>query len=65
MIPLEPEGATPIPRPTPDQPGTLIQQMQAIVFAIYLGDRRKTNAQKEWQDARALVMPHARREGAE
>ena len=57
-----PESSGNIARPTPDQPGTLMDQIQAIVFAIYLGDRRRTNAQKEWQDARGLVMPHARRE---
>lgn len=62
MLGSEPDSAIPIPRPTADQPGTLMDQMQAIVFAIYLGDRRKTSARAEWEDARALVMPHARTE---
>lgn len=60
MLPSRTDSANQKPHPTSDQPGTLLQQMQAIMYSIYLGDRRKTTARREWGDARALVMPHAR-----
>lgn len=63
MIPLDPDFSTHKPKPTPDQPGTWAQQLATIEVAIYLGDRRQTDARREWSDARKLVLPHAR--GAE
>lgn len=50
------------PRPAPNEPGTLRQQLSAVEVAIYLGRRRGTSAAEQWQDARRLVMPHAQQE---
>jgi hypothetical protein len=63
IVPQEPDFSTHKPKPTPDQPGTWAQQLAAIEVAIYLGDRRKTDARREWSDARKLVLPHARSGG--
>lgn len=46
-------------RPTPEQPGTLGQQIAAVTLSLYLAQRRCSTAAAEWQDARALVIPHA------
>lgn len=63
MLTLVPPEFKRKPRPTHEQPGTLLEQMQAIVTSIYLGDRRDTSAHDEWQEARARVIPHAREAG--
>ena len=66
MIPQPPPQASgKIASPTPDQPGTLGEQLSAIDLSIYLGARRRTSARQEWQDARRLVMPHARPDARE
>ena len=54
-----------IARPTPDQPGTLAEQLAAVDLSLYLGARRGTTAADEWADARRLVMPHARPDARE
>lgn len=48
--------------PSPGEPGTFGEQFAAIGLSLYLGRRRRTSAAAEWQDARRLVMPHARTE---
>lgn len=50
------------PRPAANEPGTLGEQLAVAFLAIYLGKRRRTNSRQEWQDARALVLRHARPE---
>ncbi len=39
--------ATHNPRPAPDQPGCLLDQMRCVVTAIRLGDSKGTSASKE------------------
>ena len=63
MITEDPNYSTHRPRPAANEPGTIAQQLAAIEVAIYLGDRRKTDARREWSDARKLVIPHARSGG--
>lgn len=50
-------------RPASDEPGTGLEQLLAAGVAIYLGERRRTSRRAEWQDARRLVIPHAREGG--
>ena len=57
----QPLGRPPIP--SPNEPGTFAEQFAAIGLSLYLGRRRRTSARDEWDDARRLVMPHARTEG--
>ena len=47
-------------RPAPGEPGGYAEQMAAVGLALYLGRRRRTSAAAEWDDARRLVMQHAR-----
>lgn len=51
---------TPAANPHRSEPGTLIQQFAAIGISLYLAERRGTTAETEWQDARAMLIPHAR-----
>jgi len=74
MLPNKPCRAKPDPRhsrpvvyresppPTPhhSEPGTLSQQLAAIGICLYLAERRGTTADVEWQDARAICIPHAK-----
>lgn len=47
-------------RPSPDQPGTLEQQLMAI--DLYLSTPwRHNDPEYAWQLARAMTIPHARR----
>ena len=55
---VQPSARPPVP--APNEPGTLGEQFAAVALSLYLGSRRKTSARDEWQDARRLVMPHAR-----
>ena len=48
------------PRPAPNEPGTITEQLAAVNVSLYLGQRRGTSAAFEWQDARGLVIEHAR-----
>lgn len=50
----------PNPSPSANEPGTLGQQFAAIGISLYLAERRGTTTAIEWQDARSLVIPHAR-----
>ncbi|PHQ34596.1 hypothetical protein CEE69_14375 [Rhodopirellula bahusiensis] len=45
--------------PSPNQPGTLGQQLAAISVSLYLAERRGLTAAEVWDDARRLVIPHA------
>ena len=54
----QPLGRPPVP--SPGEPGSLAEQIAAVGLSLYLGRRRRTSAAAEWQDARRLVMPHAR-----
>ena len=45
--------------PAPNEPGTDLQQWAVIDISRYLGHRRQTGAEAEYQDARRLVLPHA------
>ena len=66
MINVPPPSDQPLGRPvvpSPGEPGTFAEQFAAIGLALYLGSRRRTSAAAEWQDARRLVMQHARTEG--
>lgn len=48
-------------KPHHSQPAlTLEQQLAAVAMSLFLGRRRGTSAKTEWQDARRLVIPHAR-----
>lgn len=48
------------PRPAPDQPGTLRQQVEAI--ELYLANPyRRIDRAAAWELARRLVLRHARR----
>jgi hypothetical protein len=47
-------------KPTHEQPGSLAEQLAAVGLSLYLADRRASTAAVEWQDARALAIPHAR-----
>ena len=51
--------------PDPDQPGTLLQQLDAIALSIALGEQTGTSAAQQWQRARQAVIPHARGESNE
>lgn len=62
MTAVDDQSSSSSPRPAPNDPGTLGQQLAAVFLSIYLGRRRGTSAAREWQDARRLVMPHARQE---
>ena len=65
MINVPPPSGQPLgrpPIPSPNEPGSLAEQFAAVGLALYLGSRRRTSAAAEWDDARRLVMPHARRE---
>jgi len=49
------------PRPTPEQPGTLAEQLEAI--ALYLANpTRRHDRAAAWELARRLAIPHARRQ---
>lgn len=61
-IPLDSHFSTLKPKPTAEQPGSLAEQLLAVATSIYLGERRKSDARREWNDARELVLPHARGE---
>ncbi|PHQ32451.1 hypothetical protein CEE69_25315 [Rhodopirellula bahusiensis] len=56
-----PRDDSPRVNPSPNQPGTLAQQLAAVSVAIYLAERRGTTAADEWKDARQLVIPHVSR----
>ena len=58
LSPVQPSARPPVP--APNEPGTLGEQFAAIGLSLYLGSRRKTSARDAWDDARRLVMPHAR-----
>ncbi|MEM9366387.1 MAG: hypothetical protein AAGD07_10345 [Planctomycetota bacterium] len=50
------------PRPTQEQPGTIGQTFAALIWAWHLSAAKDTSARDEWESARRIVMPHARRE---
>ena len=51
--------APPPPTPAPNEPGTFGQQLAAICLSLYLARKRNSTANKEWEDARCLAIPHA------
>ncbi|MEO9934323.1 hypothetical protein [Rhodopirellula bahusiensis] len=52
-------GKLPAVSPSPNQPGTLGQQLAAVSVSLYLAERRGQTAAEVWDDARRLVIPHA------
>ena len=50
----------PTPTPTRDQPGSWQQQIEAVRESIRLANENGSFAWIHWQDARKLVIPHAR-----
>lgn len=59
MVTDQPGNST--PKPHQSEPGTLGQQLTTLIVALCLGERRRTPAAEQWQEARARSIPHARK----
>lgn len=59
-----PESAT-AHRPATSCPGTFAEQLRLIELSLYLAERRGQRVRDCWEDARALVIAHARAETEE
>lgn len=50
----------PTPKPAANEPGTLGEQLAIVFLSLYLGKKRRKTRTEVWQDARRLVLKHAR-----